>query len=272
MSTWQIKYYLTFFVMGLPSAFAASLIYLLCKQVSGSAFRAFMVTIAIGLGTMSFPFSITFFGHQLAASLLFIGFFLIYRLKADPGPPKNITLLLIGLLLGFALITDYTTAVIVLPLVLYYFYVMWKKRALRQVLPLLLPALGGLIPISLLLVYNVQAYGQPFVNGYQYLDDPFYREAMSQGIMGIGLPSLTVVFYETLHPAQGLFWQSPVLLMALAGGFFMFRAREYRAEGLIAVIAFAAYLLLNSGYFMWWGGASLARARSCRCFPSCACR
>jgi hypothetical protein len=34
---------------------------------------------------------------------------------------------MIGLLPGFALITEYPTAVIVLPLVLYYFYVIWKK-------------------------------------------------------------------------------------------------------------------------------------------------
>jgi hypothetical protein len=256
LSTWQIKYLLTLFVMGLPSAFAASLIYLICKQISGSVFRAFVVTIAIGLGTMCFPFSITFFGHQLAAALLFIGFFLIFRLKSDPGPPQNRYLFLIGLLPGFALITEYPTAVIVLPLVLYYFYVIWKKRALRQVLPLLLPTLGGLIPVSMMLAYNVLCYGQPFVNGYQYLDNPDFREAMSHGLMGIGLPRLTIVFYETFHPAQGLFWQSPVLLMVLVGWFFMFRAKQYRVEGLIAAIAFFGYLLLNSGYFMWWGGAS----------------
>jgi hypothetical protein len=205
---------------------------------------------------MSFPFSITFFGHQLAAALLLIGFFLIYRLNVNPGPPEVGFLFLIGLVLGFALITEYPTVVIVLLLVFYYFYILWRKRALRQVLPLLLPALGGLIPLGLMLAYNTSAYGHPFVVGYQYLDDLGFKQAMSQGIMGIGLPRLDVLFYETLHPAQGLFWQSPVLLMALVGGFFMFRTRKYLAEGLVVAFAFFAYLLLNSGYYMWWGGAS----------------
>ena len=256
LTVWLTKYLLTLLVIGLPSALAGSLVYLVCEYISKSRFRAFVVTLAVALGTMSFPFSITFFGHQLAASLLFISFFLIFQLKANPDPIRNGRPFLIGLLLGLALITDYTTAVIALPLVLYYFYVLRQKGALGRLLPVLIPALAGLFPLALMLGYNLLCYGQPFVNGYQYLVNPYFREAMSQGIMGIGRPHPKIVFYETFHPAQGLFWESPVLLMALAGWFFMARAKRYRIEGLIAAVGFCAYLLLNSGYFMWWGGFS----------------
>jgi hypothetical protein len=256
LSVWLMKYLLTLLVLGLPSALAGSLIYVMCEYISKSKFRAFIGTLSITLGTMSFPFSITFFGHQLAASLLFISFFLIFQLNANPAPVGNGRPFLIGLLLGLALITDYTTTVIALPLVLYYFYVLWKKQALRRVLAVVIPALAGLIPVALVLGYNILCYGQPFVNGYQYLVNPYFKEAMSHGIMGIGRPHPKVVFYQTFHPAQGLFWQSPVLLMVLVGWFFVFRAKQYRIEGLIAGVAFCGYLLLNSGYFMWWGGFS----------------
>jgi hypothetical protein len=97
LSVWLMKYLLTLLVLGLPSALAGSLIYVICGYISKSKFRAFIVTLSIALGTMSFPFSITFFGHQLAASLLFISFFLIFQLNANPGPVGNGRPFLIGL-------------------------------------------------------------------------------------------------------------------------------------------------------------------------------
>jgi hypothetical protein len=33
----------------------------------------------------------------------------------------------------------------------------------------------------------------------------------------------------------------------------MFRDRSYRAEAFLVAAAFLSYLLINSGYFLWWG-------------------
>ncbi|MCL4562974.1 MAG: hypothetical protein M1281_20465 [Chloroflexi bacterium] len=261
LSLWKLKYLLTFLTIGLPSAFAGSLIYVVCEAISGSKIRSFIVTLAIALGTLSFPFSTLFFSHALAGSLLFIGFFLLFQIRTNPDPAKNAQLLLIGFLLGLALITEFTTAVVVIPLILYYLYIVWVKYRRQAGRPawipaLMLPALGGLIPLAIMFAYNIQVYGKPLVSGYQYLNDPVFREAMSHGIEGITLPKLSVLYYETIQPAIGLFWQSPVLLMALVGAVFMARVKKYRPELMIAATAFIAYLLLNAGYFMWWGGNS----------------
>ncbi len=258
LSVTDEKHLLTFLVIGLLSAIAGTLIYILCEYLSKSRFRAFIVTLAIALGTMSFPFSVAYFGHQLAASLLFGAFFLIFLIKVQPdlGRIQNFYIFLIGLLLGLAFLTDLTTAVIILPLIIYFVYVLWTRRMLRRATAWVIPALGGLIPILVMVAYNIQVYGQPFASGYQYLWDPVFKEGMSHGIMGIGLPKFDVLFYETFHPAQGIFWQSPVLLMALVGGVFMLRDRQVLPEFAIAAISFVAYLLLNAGYFMWWGGHS----------------
>ena len=68
-----VRYFITFFTVGLPSAFAGSLLYSLCYLLSQSRRRAYVVMLAIALGTMIFPFSTLLFGHSLAAALLFIG-------------------------------------------------------------------------------------------------------------------------------------------------------------------------------------------------------
>ncbi len=252
------KHLLTFLVTGLPSAFAGMLIFMLCEYLSGSRRRAFIVTLAVALGTMSFPFSIIFFGNQLAGCLLFGGFFLIFQLRTLPegAAPGKFHLFGLGLALGLALLTDMTTALVVLPLVGYYGFVQRERRQARQTGAWLLPFAGGLIPILILAAYNLLAYGAPLASGYQYLVNPWFKEAMANGIMGIGFPRPIVLFYETLHPAQGLFWQSPVVILALAGGFCMLRQKRYWPELLIATLACGGYLLMNSGYFMWWGGWS----------------
>lgn len=252
------KHLLTFLLMGLPSALAGTLIYILCEYLSKSRFRAFMVTLAIALGTMAFPFSIIYFGHQLAASLLFGGFFLIFQLRTLPelAKPRKFHLFAVGLLLGLAIMTDTTTALVVVPLIGYYFYVLWQRRQIKRVAAWLIPFAGGVIPLLLAATYNFLVYGNPLASGYQYLVNPWFREAMANGFMGIGSPRPIVLFYETLHPAQGLFWQSPVVIMALVGGVFMLCQKRYWPELLVATLACGGYLLMNSGYYMWWGGWS----------------
>jgi hypothetical protein len=207
---------------------------------------------------MALPFSAIFFGHQLAAALLFIVFFLIFNLKLKPElRQKPAYLFLIGFVLGAAFLTEYTTAVIILPLGIYYCYLLREKLSWRWIRSTILPpVLGGAIPIAILMIYNTLAFSNPFTIGYERLGNQF-QESMSQGFMGIGWPRLEVLFYLTFHPADGLFWQSPVLLIAVVGFIFLWRDKRYRLEGIIVLIAFFSLLLINAGYFMWWGGWSV---------------
>jgi hypothetical protein len=257
LSLLHIKYILTVLVVGIPSAFAGSLVYVLCENITGSKLRAYLATLAVSLGTMALPFSAIFFGHQLAGALLFISFFLIFNLKQKPNlRQKPGYLFLIGFLLGAAFLTEYTTAVIILPLGLYYCYILRERLSWHWIRSTILPpVLGVFIPIAILMIYNTLAYGNPFMIGYEHLANQF-QTSMSQGFMGISWPRLDVLFYLTFHPAHGLFWQSPVLLMALVGFFFLWRDKLYRLEGIIILIGFIAYLLINAGYYMWWGGGS----------------
>lgn len=264
---WLMTHLLTFLVIGLWSALAGAIIYSVCEQISGSPLRAGVVTAALALGSMAFPFSVVFFGHQLVAALLWVSFFLIFRLRFQETPPGRGYTLLIGLLLGLSLITEYPTAVIVLALVVYYLYILWLKRDPFRVSTLLFPALGGLAMISLMLGYNILVYGKPLVNGYQYLVDPYFKESMSHGLMGIGMPSLTVMFFQTFQPAMGLFWQSPALLMIFPGAYYILHDRRYWVEGLLAVVIFIVYITITSGYFQWWGGYSAGPRHIIPMFP-----
>ena len=251
------KIILTFMINGLPSAIAGSLIYILCLYMSHSRFRAYLVTMAITLGTMYLPYSVIFFSHQFASSLLFSAFFMIFMLKERPEKWKNWYFFLIGLLLGWALISEYPTVVIILGLLFYYFSVVWRNHTCHHFRSIVLPMLGGIIPVLLQLLYNKLCFGNFLSIGYTNLDDPYFSTAMEQGLMGISWPNLSVLYYMTIHPTMGLFWQSPVLLFSIIGAGFIFREHRYRYEALLAIWIIGSYLVIMSGYFMWWGGWAL---------------
>jgi hypothetical protein len=257
LSLLQIKYLLTLFVVGIPSAFAGSLLFILCETISKNVLKAYLATIAITLGTMVLPFSDIFFGHQLAGALLFSSFFLIFQLKIKPELiSKPAYLSLIGFLLGMAFITEYTTAVMVLVLGVYTIYILFKRLSFQGIRSsIMLIVLGGILPIAILMIYNTLCFGNPFSIGYEHLANE-YQASMAQGFMGISWPQPIVLFYLTFHPARGLFWQSPVLLMSLVGLFYLWRDKTFRLEAIVITIAFISFLLINAGYYMWWGGAS----------------
>jgi len=252
-----VKMILTFLVIGLPSAIAGSLIYILCLYLSGSRSRSFIVTMAIALGTMYLPYSIIFFSHQFSSSLLFGAFFMIFFLKEKPEIGKNWYLFLIGFLLGWALISEYPTVAIILALIAYYFSIVWRNHTYRHFRSIVLPLLGGSIPVLLLLLYNKLCFGNFLTIGYTNLSNPYFGSAMGQGVMGIHWPDLRVLYYMTVHPTMGIFWESPVLLLSFIGAAFMFLDRRYRSEAILAMWVIGSYLVIMSGYYLWWGGWAL---------------
>jgi hypothetical protein len=253
LSLQQVKYLLTFFSIGLPSAFAGGLMYVLCKQVMGDRIQAYVATLAVNLGTMIFPYSVTFFGHQLVGALLFSAFFLIFQLKTNPSYRRNGLLFLIGFLLGLALITEYPVAAIVLILTIYYFLAVFRKGLVNISRAVIVPALGASIPLALIIAYNIAVFDHPISTGYTHSAYPWFQQHQSQGLVGIGWPNPKVIYYMTLHPAIGLFWQSPVLIMSLLGIWFMWRLPNFKFEALIALTAFFSLLIIYSGFYAWWG-------------------
>jgi hypothetical protein len=254
-----VKMILTFLVIGLPSAIAGTLMFILCLYLSGSRFRSCLVTLSIMLGTLCFPYGVTFFSHQFTASLLFIAFVLIFFLKEKPikGIWLFPDLFLIGLLLGFALIGEYPAAIIILALTVYYLSIIWRNPTYRHWWAVILPVLGAIIPIGLQLRNNLISFGSYFSFGYSNLLLQSFQTGMNQGIGGITWPNLKVLYYMTLHPTLGVFWQSPVLLLAVVGAVFMFTQRRYREEAILSACIICSYFVILSGYYAWWGGSAV---------------
>jgi hypothetical protein len=248
------------FTVSLPTLFAGGLFYLvMLRELGGRRRAATWASLIWLLATPTLGYACGFYGHQLVGSLLFSSFALIVLADAHARLTPGFAWL-IGALLGWAVLCEYTAAV---PVALILAWASWR-RGLRFGLAV---ALAG-VPWALLLAgYHAWAFGSPFATGYDfvYLDE--FAEGMAVNY-GIGTPDLAVLGQLTFGTYRGLFYLSPVLLLASWGLLVRLfqpaelsdRVRDTSLRGgdlVLALAIVAFYLLLNSAYYMWDGGASL---------------
>lgn len=251
----QFAYVLTLLSISLPCALLAPLLYAFTKQVSGNTVTALLVSLAVCLGTPYYRYSVAFYGHSLAGMCFFLVFYIWFQAKAS-GVMSPIRMLLSGLILGFMLITEYPTVLLALALGFYILSVLRKNNALRDWRPYLLIGIGFILPLSILFAYNHAIYGNPFTVGYAYEEGVLFRKSLEGGLFGFGMPNLLVLVVTTVHPAIGIVWQCPVLVLAFTGWHALSRQPTRRAELFLSVTAINVYFIVMSGYYLWWGGQS----------------
>jgi hypothetical protein len=202
--------------------------------------------VVLGLGTMVLPFSTLLFSHVLAATLGFAAFAIMMRERA--GPPRPALLAAAGLLMGYAITSEYPLALVAVVLGL---YALSRPGALA---PRLLATragayvLGGVVGIVPLLLYNHAAFHSWTHLAYSNIPQ------QQKGFFGISAPSLSVLG-TLLFDSRGLLTLSPVLAMGAVGTVLLYR-RGHRAEALTIAGICAFYLGYNSGYYLPFGGGS----------------
>jgi hypothetical protein len=237
---------------------------------------------AFALGTLAYPFSTTFFSHAFGGGLAFIGFYLLYRARDKEN--AGAWVILSGLLLGLAVISEYPVGVIVVLLFAYIWLVFPEQRLLMTG-----AFIVGLIPSVLLLGwYNWFAFGSPLHLSYAYVSDPAFS-GQHDGFFGITTPHLDSLWSTLVFP-RGLLIESPFLLLVPLGLLRWLR-RGYRAtvpvstasvssplrrglarlwatlqtpgmpEALVALAVVVLYPLAISSYFLPMAGENLPGPR-----------
>lgn len=245
---------MTLLAISLPAALLAPLIYRLALKYTEDRWFSLAISLSICLGTAVFPYAGAFYGHTLSALTAFGAFSLWMEVNQFDARITVGRSFLGGLLIGLLVLTEYPTAIIAAALIGYAFYVAWKKNMLLR-REFLVPFLaGGGIILALLLAYNTFSFGSPFTTGYSFNQFNMFEEAFDRGYMGFERPRLLSLFYMTFHPAQGIFFQSPILLPSLAFAFRAWRQKKLRAEVITALAIILAFLTAFSGVRLWWGG------------------
>ena len=209
------------------------------------------LTAAYALGTLAFSYALLFMSHQTAGVLLFLCFFVLWRLRR--GEWRRAGYLVAGALAGLTVAAEYTAALGLVPLAL---YAVWTaKGGARGRLLACALGIAGVLPIAVLLaLYHVAAFGHPLQSGYKYLNDAAYQGWHVGGFLGIGLPDARAFVLSFFSPLRGLFALSPFLLLALPGFARRFWTEKTKPELALALATLALYTYFTSSFsYDSWG-------------------
>jgi len=249
------------FTNAAPSALLGALLYLFLAELGLAAAVRVWLTFAYGFGTLALPYSTALFGHQLGAVCAFGSFMLLWRQRKTWAGGRAIGA---GLLAGLGGISDFTTLLIACFLTLYAIWVTVRrppeaspaghKRLLNVMGGALLFLVFMAVPISVQLSANWSSFGNPFVFPHVHHVQASFRARHTSGLLGVHLPQLYPLYQLTFGAWRGLFYASPVLLLALPGFFLL--GRRYRAEAILIAVIWAGVLLLSAGYENWTAGSA----------------
>jgi hypothetical protein len=248
----------TIAVNGLISALATVLLFLTAIRLGATRTGALFAAGALAFATPFFGWSTAFFAHSVSGSLLLfvaaaIAFAFVDASAGQSRSPSMLFGLGLGMLLGYALVVDLTAA---------------PACLLGGVLPLALAArlgavpffrmasglaVGGVLGLLPLLVYNQLAFGSPFTLGYSLVVD---AEGMQQGFFGITWPKPGVVVQLLFGLYRGLLPLSPILVLVPVGLYVMWRAPRTRVAAGAILFVLCSFLWINASYYEWDGGES----------------
>jgi hypothetical protein len=236
----------------LGTVLTAGVLLLLLRRESDRVVRGagLPVAVALGLGTLLFPFSALFFGHMLSTLLAFAAFAIVLAERRTGGSVR--LLVLGGLLGGAAALVEYPAGLVAAILA---GLVVTRPDRVRR---LAAYGIGVAVPAAVLGVYNRWAFGSFTHLSYentvvvQGKTGHDVIGAQSHGFFGVTTP-LPRVGVDLLLAGRGFLATTPIVGVALAGLVLLYRAGR-RAEALTAGAVFVAFLVYNTGITTPYGG------------------
>jgi hypothetical protein len=223
------------------------------ERVTRSPAARDLLVVALGLGTLMYPYGEIFVGHALAAAAAFGSFMLLAppeesdERRGGRGPGAfDRALMLAGALAGACVVFEYQAVLVSAALTA---YAVWRYRDRS------LAFFTGALPVALLLgLYHTALFGRPWRFPFGYVENPeFLRRDHTAGWHGLALPKLEAFGSFLFSTDYGLFVFSPVLALgALATALLI--ARGPRREGILVTSIAVVMFVFLAGMSNWRGG------------------
>lgn len=205
------------------------------RRAEASQRMALFVALIGGLATIVFPYSTAFFSPVPAAFFLLLAFVALDERPMLAGAAAGMS----GVCYYYGIIAAAIFAI-----------VLWRRHGFR---PLLRFVAGGLPFGALLAWYHTVCFGAPWKTSLHGATN-FIRKDLFLGFFR--LPSSDALWGLTFSEYRGLFFVSPVLLVAFVGLVMMMRRRMFAAEASSIVAIMTAFLFATASFHGWEGGGS----------------
>ena len=213
------------------------------EKIYGQAI-AWLTTGSVLLGGMPLIYSTVLFSHGLVVACLVVAACCLRVFGGEDGPDKK-DLVIAGFCLGTALASEYTSGLTVVALSCWGVWKL-KLKAFKCI------SIGAAVPLASIAFYSWKTIGHSLQLPYSYQAS---FPGMQEGLYGIRLPSLKLAWILLFSPERGLFFWSPVLLTALVGFGFLFRARPKLTLFCYGCIL-VQVVVMSGREFEWLAGVS----------------
>jgi hypothetical protein len=249
-------YLVTIACVALPSAVMAGYLFMLALKLGASVNGAGFAAVTLGLATPFWCYATLFWGHALSAACLFFAFSYAVSLREFDSRSRDLLLSIsVGLAAGWATVTEFPAAPAAAIIALLVIAFAWPSGTGRLTRVATGVAVGALLCIIVLAIYNLLVFGSPFNFGYAISAQQSWPQ-MRQGLMGVTYPKAYVLREILVGRYRGLLPLAPVLAAAPFGLALLWKQANARASTLAMTTIALYYLLLNSSYAVWDGGWS----------------
>ncbi len=208
-SVLALSYIANVCVIAVPSAIAAAILFLLALRLGSTYGGASFAALSMSLATPIWAFSTVFFGHVLAGACLLLAFALAFQLRDSKSDKKDLFLgFAIGLVAGWATVTEYPAAPASAVLALLALFQVWSDGWPRRGRVALGVAGGGLVCLAVLLSYQHAAFGSLFSVTYSHYQ-PGQFPVMDTGFHGLTYPRVGIMASLLISPRLGLLLLAP---------------------------------------------------------------
>lgn len=236
-------YCLTLFLIGVPSTLLLAFFYWSLAFTDLKKSDYWIVTYALGLGTLIFSYSVVINNHTVAASLLYLGFYFLLRIKhLDYDKTKFI--FAAGFFSALAAVIDVPPGIVFL--VLFYILLIVQTKSLSPAY-----VLGALGPFALYAVLNfailgdvlpAQLHGELYHYPGSYWNDP-------KGIDALHEPKLIYAFHALIGN-HGLLLFTPLLVFPPVMLVRIFSNRSHPFWREAVVISFGCFIIIL--FYIFW--------------------
>lgn len=240
----QLNHYLvTLLYSALPASITVLTMRALLRRDGSSVRFATYAALALGFGTLLFPFAGVLMVHNIVAMCILVAWLLLT--SPEPRQWKDAAA---GALMGWAVLADHLTLPVVALLLM---YIAWDRKQLRAIKAFLV---GPIVAVVALVVYRAAVLGDPMDTGVADPSAEFVDERLLFGVFN--WPDVRRLYWLSFHPFRGLFYCCPILLLAPLGMFYA-RRELLTPKRFIPLAIIAWYVIFNLSFNGWTGGVGV---------------
>jgi len=259
-----LSYVVSAGTVALPTALAGVCLLFLALRFGTDLNGAMFSALVMCVGTPIWAYASLFWAHALVGSCFVFAFSAAMKLR--DGGAEFWWALAVGLSAGWATVTEYPAAPVSAAMAVFALAQVWSRGKSVRWKVVAGVSLGAAACLAVLLGYLHAAFGA-FRPSYSYYDPNSFSFMQQQGYLGLTYPHPDRLLKLLFGCSRGLFFASPVMIVAPVGLWLSWKQEHVRWPAMLAGSIAAYYFLFNASFYWWKAGQTFGPRYAGACIP-----